>query len=144
MRRPLRSARRAALTALGLVGLGPLLLLALPSSAAFKLLGAASFRADYVLVSQAEDCADAARLARRYFIRAGDRAPKHVVIVVLSDSADLEAPRGAEYAFVGSGVRRNILARWLVLRGHRQSPVLISRPTFFRDRLEWLDPVSLG
>lgn len=141
--RTLRSAlRRSAVFAAVVLGLFPLLVVLLPSSAAFTLLGAGFPRQVHVVVSQADDCADALRLARRLLAREIGRGRFALGLVVLSDSAVAVRFDNQEVSVVLNGIRRNVLTRWLAIRGQHRTPVLISRPTPTRDVLRWLDPAS--
>lgn len=139
----LRSAPlRIALSVVCVASVLPLILIALPSSAALALMGVMVPRGAHVVIAQADDCADALRLARRRLNRQLGSGQYRLVLVVLGDSVPTLRVQSSEVAGAVSGVRRNLLSRWLTLRRHRRSPVLISRPSALRDHLQWLDPAS--
>lgn len=117
-----------------------MVVLAAPAHAALALMGVVVSRETHLVVSQAGDCADALRLARRRLAKEFGRGEAPFALVILSDSAVSVDDGGQDATILVSGIGRNLFARWLVLRGEHRSPVLISRFSPLRDRLQWLDP----
>lgn len=116
----------------------PLAVVLIPSPISLALLLGVAADAPHVVVSDVGDCADAARLARRRLARDGARA-RGVQLVVIGDSVPSGLLDNGDAVFLASGIRGTLVLRWLSIRGHSRSPVLITRKAIFRDELRWLN-----
>lgn len=140
MRLPSRGTRiRLAAALLVFCSSIPLAAVLMPSSISFRILLGVASQDRHVVVSDVRDCADAARLARRLLART-DSSARSVRLVVIGDSLPAELSDERESVLLASGIRGTLVSRWLSLREHARSPVLITRKTILADELTWLNP----